>query len=44
MLADEHARTKQKWKDIADGANAKRMLNEFYYALQRKIDAYKSEE
>lgn len=42
MLADEHARTKQKWKDIADGANAKRFLNEFYYALQRKIDSYKS--
>ncbi len=41
MMADEHARTKQKWKDIADGANAKRMLNEFYYALQRKIDSYK---
>lgn len=24
MMADEHARTKQKWKDIAEGANAKR--------------------
>ncbi len=41
MLADEHARTKQKWKTIAEGANAKRLLNEFYYALQRKIDGYK---
>ncbi|NLJ97643.1 MAG: hypothetical protein GX321_10885 [Clostridiales bacterium] len=42
MMVDEHARTKQKWKDIADGANAKRMLNEFYFALQNKIDSYKS--
>jgi hypothetical protein len=43
MMMDEHMRTKQKWKDIADGANAKRLLNEFYYQLQRKIDNYKHE-
>ena len=43
MMVDEHARTKQKWKDIADGANAKRMLNEFYYQLRNKIDSYKSQ-
>lgn len=41
MMMDEHARTKEKWKAIADGANAKRMLNKFYDALQRKIDNYK---
>ncbi len=43
MMIEEHARTKQKWKDIADGANAKRLLNKFYQALQKKIDAYKYE-
>lgn len=43
MMVDEHARTKQKWKDIADGANAKRLLNEFYYKLQREIESYKRE-
>lgn len=42
-MVDEHARTKQKWKDIADGANAKRLLNEFYYKLQREIESYKRE-
>jgi hypothetical protein len=41
MLEDENARTEQKWKDIADGANAKRTLNEFYDILQTRIDAYK---
>lgn len=41
MMMDEQARTKQKWTDIADGANAKRMLNDFYFALQNRIDAYK---
>lgn len=41
MLADEQAHTRQKWKDIADGANAKRLLNKFYEKLQDKIDRYK---
>ncbi len=41
MLADEHARTKQKWKSIADGANAKRRLNDFYSKLQSRIESYK---
>ncbi len=42
MLADEQAHSRQKWQDIADGAEAKRLLNRFYEALQEKIDAYKS--
>jgi hypothetical protein len=41
MLADEYAHDKQKWKDIAEGANAKRTLNDFYEELQDKIDNYK---
>lgn len=41
MLVNEHEITKQKWKDIAEGANAKRMLNDFYYKLQYKIDDHK---
>ncbi len=41
MLADEQARDRQKWQDIADGADAKRLLNRFYEALQDKIDRYK---
>jgi hypothetical protein len=41
MMMNEQDRTQQKWTDIADGANAKRLLNDFYYALQEKIDAYK---
>jgi hypothetical protein len=41
MMMDEQARTAQKWTDIADGANAKRLLNDFYYTLQEKIDDYK---
>lgn len=41
MIADEHARDKQKWRDIAAGANAKRLLNGFYDKLQDRIDAYK---
>ncbi|HEX2947117.1 MAG TPA: hypothetical protein VHT96_14315 [Clostridia bacterium] len=41
MLVNEHEITKQKWKDIAEGANAKRLLNDFYYKLQYKIDDHK---
>ncbi len=41
MLADEQAHSRQKWQDIADGAQAKRLLNQFYEALQDKIDRYK---
>lgn len=41
MLADEQAHTRQKWQDIADGANAKRLLNNFYEALQDGIENYK---
>lgn len=41
MLADEQAHSRQKWQDIADGAEAKRLLNRFYEALQEKIDRYK---
>jgi hypothetical protein len=41
MLADEQAHDRQKWQDIADGAEAKRLLNSFYEALQDKIDRYK---
>jgi len=40
VMADAHARTKQKWKDIADGANAKRLLNEFYSIFQQEVDNY----
>lgn len=42
MLADEQAHDRQKWQDIADGAEAKRLLNSFYEALQDKIDRYKN--
>ena len=41
MMMDEQDRTRQKWTDIADGANAKRLLNDFYYKLQEKIDDFK---
>ncbi|HBR03136.1 MAG TPA: hypothetical protein DD738_11025 [Ruminiclostridium sp.] len=41
MLADEQAHSRQKWQDIANGAEAKRLLNRFYEALQDKIDRYK---
>lgn len=41
MLADAQAHDRQKWKDIADGAEAKRLLNRFYETLQDKIDRYK---
>lgn len=40
IMADAHAKTRQKWKDIADGANAKRLLNEFYALFQQKVDDY----
>lgn len=40
VMADSHARTKQKWKDIGDGANAKRLLNEFYTLFQQKVENY----
>ncbi|NLE26435.1 MAG: hypothetical protein GX625_14045 [Clostridiaceae bacterium] len=40
VMADSHARTKQKWKDIADGANAKRLLNDFYTLFQQEVDNY----
>jgi len=40
VMADAHARTKQKWKAIAEGANAKRLLNEFYSLFQQKVDDY----
>ena len=41
MMMDEQARSKQKWRDIAAGANAKRTLNKFYSELQGRIDGYK---
>lgn len=41
MMIEEQARKEQKWKDIAEGANAKRLLDSFYETLQEKIDAYK---
>ncbi|MDD2484881.1 MAG: hypothetical protein PHQ50_07670 [Eubacteriales bacterium] len=41
MIADAQAHDRQKWKDIADGAEAKRLLNTFYETLQEKIDNYK---
>lgn len=41
MLADAQAHDRQKWQDIANGAEAKRLLNSFYEALQNKIDRYK---
>lgn len=41
MMADEQANSRQKWQDIADGAEAKRLLNQFYETLQDKIDRYK---
>lgn len=41
MLADEYAHDKQKWHDIAQGAIAKRKLNEFYDKLQDEVDAYR---
>jgi hypothetical protein len=41
MLADEQTHDRQKWRDIADGAEAKRLLNSFYETLQDKIDRYK---
>lgn len=40
VMADSHARTKQKWKDIGDGANAKRLLNEFYTRFQQEVENY----
>lgn len=43
MLANEYARDKQKWTDIADAANAKRKANEFYTVLQENIDKAMSE-
>ena len=42
MLAVEQARDRQKWQDIAAGAEAKRLLNSFYENLQDKIDRYKT--
>lgn len=41
MLADAQAHDRQKWREIADGAEAKSLLNSFYEALQDKIDRYK---
>lgn len=41
VMADAHDRTAKKWKTIADGANAKYTLNQFYSTLQEKIEAYK---
>lgn len=41
MLADEQTHDRQKWQNIADGAEAKRLLNNFYKSLQDKIDRYK---
>lgn len=41
MLADAQAHDRQKWQDIANGAEAKRLLNCFYEALQDEIDRYK---
>jgi len=42
MLADEQTHSRQKWQDIADGAEAKRLLNDFYEALQDRIENYKN--
>lgn len=42
MLADAQSYDRQKWLDIAAGAGAKRLLNNFYEALQDKIENYKN--
>ncbi len=41
MLADAQTHDRQKWQDIAAGAEAKRLLNDFYEALQDGIENYK---
>lgn len=41
MMMEEQARKEKKWSDIADGANAKRLLDGFYEVLQQRIDAYR---
>lgn len=41
MLADAQTYDRQKWQDIAAGAEAKRLLNNFYEALQDSIENYK---
>ncbi len=41
MLADAQTYDRQKWQDISAGAEAKRMLNEFYDALQDAVERYK---
>ncbi|NCC69066.1 MAG: hypothetical protein EOM14_12895 [Clostridia bacterium] len=41
MLADAQTYDRQKWQDIAAGAEAKRLLNDFYEALQDGIENYK---
>lgn len=41
MMIEEQARKEQKWTDIAEGANAKRLLDSFYEVLQQRIDGYK---
>jgi hypothetical protein len=41
MMMEEQARKEKKWSDIADGANAKRLLDGFYEVLQQHIEAYK---
>ncbi len=41
MLADAQTHDRQKWQDIAAGAEAKRLLNDFYEALQDNIENYK---
>lgn len=43
MLAEQYGRDKQRWADIAQGAEAKFKLNKFYSALQKNIDAYKEQ-
>ncbi|MGE4277189.1 MAG: hypothetical protein AB7E30_08430 [Lawsonibacter sp.] len=42
MLADAQAHDRQKWQDIAAGAEAKRLLNDFYEVLEDKIENYKN--
>lgn len=38
MLAEKYAHDKQKFKEIAEGAKAKMLMNEFYQKLQEEVD------
>lgn len=41
MMMDEYDRTYLKWQAIAKGANAKRLVNDFYSQLMDRIDNYR---